>query len=347
MAHEAGHIEDWYKEKGMGGSWEEDSPDVKGMGDKWYLPDIPEIKDEIPLIENFPIENEPPGKFDWLPGVGEYITDDLWGDVKGGASTTFDTVTDMEWDKIIANSVLNSPEMLLDLATFWPQAGMEGIKMWQDKDLPPHKKRELKWMLENKPVIPYEESNKYKEGKGTAAERGVQELGEFVGATQLYRLLYDRAPEMARTIARNWMPWTHGVSTSFGSDLKNYYRKIKKPIQLTKSAPAKVLGHIKNALWSPGTGGALWRAPFSAAAGAGIGTLLHSGPAYGALDDEAGMNYQGSYADRIRDNIDFSSPSPSLIQDRDPAVFDDYVSERIQAPQDERRGPGPWNEFKG
>jgi len=36
--------------------------------------------------------------------------------------------------------------------------------------------------------------------------------------------------------------------------------------------------------------------------------------------------------------------------DSDPAVFDEYVSERIQdirEPRDEQRGPGPWNEFEG
>jgi hypothetical protein len=94
-----------------------------------------------------------------------------------------------------------------------------------------------------------------------------------------------------------------------------------------------------------------WRGPAQLALGtgtaAGLGTLLHSGPAYGALDDEAGMNYRGSYADQIRDNIDFPAPSPSLIQDSDPVIFDDYVSERLREPRDERRGPGPWNEFEG
>jgi hypothetical protein len=36
--------------------------------------------------------------------------------------------------------------------------------------------------------------------------------------------------------------------------------------------------------------------------------------------------------------------------DRDPVTFDPYIQERMnrmEAPQDERRGPGPWNEFKG
>jgi len=36
--------------------------------------------------------------------------------------------------------------------------------------------------------------------------------------------------------------------------------------------------------------------------------------------------------------------------DRDPVTFDPYIQERMnrmEAPRDERRGPGPWNEFRG
>ena len=39
-----------------------------------------------------------------------------------------------------------------------------------------------------------------------------------------------------------------------------------------------------------------------------------------------------------------------VFGDRDPVIFDDYVSERMQnirEPRDEQRGPGPWNEFEG
>jgi hypothetical protein len=44
-----------------------------------------------------------------------------------------------------------------------------------------------------------------------------------------------------------------------------------------------------------------------------------------------------------------------VFGDRDPVIFDDYVSERIQdireprviRSQDKQRGPGPWNEFEG
>jgi hypothetical protein len=37
-------------------------------------------------------------------------------------------------------------------------------------------------------------------------------------------------------------------------------------------------------------------------------------------------------------------------RDSDPVTFDPYIQERMnrmEEPQDERRGPGPWNEFKG
>ena len=114
MAHKAGHIEDWYKDEGMGGSWE-DSPDGKGIGDTWYLPDT---KDDIPLIEDFPEEKKPSTKYDWLPGVRDYFTDDFLEDVGGVGGV----LGDMEWGKIGINSLLNAPEQLLDLATFWPHS---------------------------------------------------------------------------------------------------------------------------------------------------------------------------------------------------------------------------------
>ena len=340
MAHKAGHIEDWYKDQGMGGSWE-DSPDAKGIGDSWDLPDEKDEQDSsgLPYEEYLDLEKEEIGKFDWFPGVRDYITDDLLDDLQWGGSKTFDTVTDMEWDKIIANSVLNSPEMLKDLAWFWPQMGMEGLDVLRGG--------KFDWPLKNKPWIPYEKSNKYKEGEGMLAEEIAMEVGSGLGAFQLYNLLYDRAPEMAKTVARKWMPWTHGISTTFGSDLKNYYRKIKKPIKLTKGAPQKVLSSIKNALWSPGTARSLGQGAVTGGIGTFLSTLLHSKPAYGALDDPGGPNYQGSYADQIRDNIDFSARSPSLIPDSDPVIYDDYMQEKIQNFKPTPKGPGPWNEFEG
>jgi len=296
--------------------------------DKGIREDLSEGMIESPISEG-------PGKYDWLSDVGDYITDDFLEDL-GGVG---DVLGDMEWGKVGINSLLNTPEMLLDLATFWPQAGWQAGKFLSGE--------EPENFLENKPWIPYDETESWKEGKGIEAEKIAQESLEALGAIPLYRYLYNRSPQIAQTIARNWMPFMHGVATDFGSDLKNYYRKIKKPIKLTKGAPQKVLSSLKNALWSPGTARSLGQGAITGGIGTFLSTLLHSKPAYGALDDPGGANYQGSYADRIRDNIDFSAPSPSLIQDSDPVIFDEYVSERIREPRDERRVPGPWNEFRG
>ena len=85
----------------------------------------------------------------------------------------------------------------------------------------------------------------------------------------------------------------------------------------------------------------------TAAGGAGIGTLLYSGP-LGAKEEYEGVYAQPpNYADQIRDNIDFSAPSPSLIPDSDPVIYDDYMQEKIQNFRPTPRGPGPWNEFEG
>ena len=51
----------------------------------------------------------------------------------------------------------------------------------------------------------------------------------------------------------------------------------------------------------------------------------------------------GLQAAEIIGNSDYDP----VFGDRDPVIFDDYVSERIREPQDEQRGPGPWNEFEG
>ena len=315
MVHKAGHIEDWYKDEGMGGSLE-DSPDGKGIGDKWYLPDT---KDDIPLIEDFPEEKKPSKKYDWLPGVWDYFTDDFLEDV-GGVG---DVLGDMEWGKIGINSLLNAPEQLLDLATFWPQMGYQGGKWFSGGD--------FDWPLYNKPWLPYEESNKYKIGKGMTAEEGSQEALETLAAFPLYRWLYNKAPKAAQSFASKWMPWVHGVSTQAAS----------------KPGAGLMKNLVRNMVWSPGTGWSLAKGLPLGAATAGLTSLLYS-PPLGAKENYEGVYAQTpNYADQIRDNIDFPAPSPSLIQDSDPVIFDDYVSERLREPRDEQRGPGPWNEFRG
>ena len=70
------------------------------------------------------------------------------------------------------------------------------------------------------------------------------------------------------------------------------------------------------------------------------------------------LGYRGIYGDAdISDvfDVEAATISDDWGRDSDPAVFDDYVSERMERrreprvirSQDEQRGPGPWNEFEG
>ena len=60
----------------------------------------------------------------------------------------------------------------------------------------------------------------------------------------------------------------------------------------------------------------------------------------------AGAMQGGKYL--LGDNeVQAATISDDWGRDSDPVTFDPYIQERIQDPRDDRRGPGPWNEFKG
>ena len=55
------------------------------------------------------------------------------------------------------------------------------------------------------------------------------------------------------------------------------------------------------------------------------------------------MNKVGEF---MQNPADAATISDDWGRDSDPVTFDPYIQERIQAPRDDRRGPGPWNEFR-
>jgi len=287
---------------------------------------------------------------DWLRYQTKYNIPSMWKDADMSGILS-------EIPKLIPNAITGTPEWAKDWATLLPR--LIGEYYWPEGD-EPDLMGELFQGFDTSNIIPYDEEQVNKH-----VMEGIEFIPESLLAGKGFKELYNRSPEGVRTFLRNFYPSARNLTTSFGSDLQNYIRKhgIKmdamkdwmKPEGSTYRGKIKSIkpklswgtkaANLAKAPWK------YWRGPAQLALGtgtaAGLGTLLHSGPAYGALDDEAGMNYRGSYADQIRDNIDFPAPSPSLIQDSDPVIFDDYVSERLREPRDERRGPGPWNEFRG
>jgi len=287
---------------------------------------------------------------DWLRYQTKYNIPSMWKDADMSGILS-------EIPKLIPNAITGTPEWAKDWATLLPR--LIGEYYWPEGD-EPDLMGELFQGFDTSNIIPYDEEQVNKH-----VMEGIEFIPESLLAGKGFKELYNRSPEGVRTFLRNFYPSARNLTTSFGSDLQNYIRKhgIKmdamkdwmKPEGSTYRGKIKSIkpklswgtkaANLAKAPWK------YWRGPAQLALGtgtaAGLGTLLHSGPAYGALDDEAGMNYRGSYADQIRDNIDFPAPSPSLIQDSDPVIFDDYVSERLREPRDEQRGPGPWNEFEG
>jgi hypothetical protein len=259
---------------------------------------------------------------------GDWITDEYGA--RHDIPAAFDTIGDMEWDKIAANAVINTPEMLKDLSFFGPQLGWNvGRMLSGEEGVDPME------FLYNDPFFEYEEPS--------VAERGVEEVASAMGAIPLYRWLYNRAPEMAKKVSRNWMPFMHGVATDFGSDLKNYYRKAGTPIKLTKNRMAKAGNMLKNALWSPGTGRALGQTALTGGLGTFLSTLFYS-PPLGAKEE-----YEGVYAQKPK--FDFTyNPNANIItgiQDSNPVVFDNYMQNKLANFEPRTKDLGPRNNYQG
>jgi len=292
---------------------------------------IPGANEDKPLLQDI---------WDWttdsIGDAGNWIVDEQGArvDVPWAASRVGDYITDTEWNKVIPNAIAGSPEMLVDMLTTWPQIGYQATKDILGDELSFDDYN----IFHNKPKVAfYDEENQGPD----SAEALTEELGSgALASLGLYKYLHNKLPTKWASRLANWAPSVHSMS-GLGNTTKgkNFLTTF-----------------LKNQVG--GWGGSLKRAPFTStlmgAPTAFFSTLLHSGPAYGTLNDKAGMNYQGSYADRIRDNIDFSAPSPSLIQNSDPVVFDSYMQDKLNnysppkpKPKPKPKGPGPWNEFEG
>jgi hypothetical protein len=296
---------------------------------------IPGANEDKPLLQDI---------WDWttdsIGDAGNWIVDEQGArvDVPWAASRVGDYITDTEWDKVIPNAIAQSPEMLVDMLSTYPQLFYQGGK--DALTLAGIGNDELNFsdynIFHNKPKYKfYDEENQGPDSAETLTEEAIA-----MGIAPLwYRYLHNKLPTKWASRLANWAPAVHSMSgLNNTAKSKNFIKNFAK----------NMFGGWGSSLKGSWKGAALgWPAAF-------FSTLLHSGPAYGTLNDKAGMNYQGSYADRIRDNIDFSAPSPSLIQNSDPVVFDSYMQDKLNnysppkpKPKPKPKGPGHWNEFEG
>jgi len=294
---------------------------------------------------------------DWLRYQTKYNIPSMWKDADMSGILS-------EIPKLIPNAITGTPEWMLDWASLplrWGKEGWDYATGGDEADFA----GELFQGFDTSNIIPYDEEQVNKH-----VMEGIEFIPESLLAGKGFKELYNRSPEGVRTFLRHFYPSARNLTTSFGSDLQNYIRKhgIKmdamkdwmKPEGSTYRGKIKSIkpklswgtkaANLAKAPWK------YWRGPAQLALGtgtaaglAGLGTLFYSGKTGAAEDYEGVYAPESTYADRIGD-MNFSGQLPDRISDtfdRDPVIFDDYVSERLREPRDERRGPGPWNEFRG
>ena len=135
----------------------------------------------------------------------------------------------------------------------------------------------------------------------------------------IFPSLVNKLPKSMQETVRQLLPVTSGKGTFLPT--RGTGPKIGPP-------------NIKPTTWNPLT----WGRPVTNRDWLGANTLRNWGI--------AGTMQGGKYL--LGDNeVQAATISDDWGRDSDPVIFDDYVSERIREPRDERRGPGPWNEFRG
>ena len=138
----------------------------------------------------------------------------------------------------------------------------------------------------------------------------------------IFPSLVNKLPKPMQETVRQLLPFTSGKGTFLPT--RGTVPKIGPP-------------HIKPTTWNPLT----WGRPVTNRDWMGANTFRNLGI--------AGTMQGGKYL--LGDNeVKAATISDDWGRDSDPVTFDPYIQERMnrmEEPQDERRGPGPWNEFRG
>tara|TARA_R110000751_G_scaffold197961_1_gene302930 strand:- start:2 stop:1015 length:1014 start_codon:yes stop_codon:yes gene_type:complete len=233
-------------------------------------------------------------------------------------------LSNLEYKKIIANSVLNTPDMLLDLLTVAPQLGSEiGNNISNNGDF-----SDLGSFMENEPKFKeLEYDDKFKDG-----ERELEFAGSGAGAFSLYKYLKNKLPNFAQKGIAQWAPYMDKIATSSskGNFFKNIFTGLPRGLSQT----------------------GIMTAPF-----AGITTFLNSKPLNAYADDwnnrrgNSGETeeYEGTpnrgtnsytYAPK---GADRNNPNEM----RNAEVIQNSPQDSIQRYQIPARGPtGPWNNYR-
>ena len=225
-------------------------------------------------------------------------------------------LSDLEYKKIIANSVLNTPDMLLDMLSTGIQLGSDVITGYKNNDI--LSGLDLGFFEENV-IMPEIDELQY-DDKFAEGEKALEATGAGIMAFPLYKYLKGKLPKIAQKALAAYAPYTDKVATSknAGNFIKNLFTGLG-----GRTIPQLL-----------GTTGLT----------AGLGTLFYSGPAYGALDDPGGMNYQDS-----SNNFTYN-PNANIntgIQNSDPVIFDSYMQDKIDNFEPRPKAPGPRNNYQG
>ena len=363
MAHKAGHIEDWYKDEGMGGSWE-DSPDGKGIGDTWFLPDEKEDSSSFSDLD-FPEESNEwknwvaadnwytdPLFYKGLGNFAKTVGKDYWNTVMGSmggisdfipgvnilkpgkffynrmfrdedrmkSDPTFDEISDEEMEFFKNDPLMGSLlESMTEDGEFSEEDAILGMKMMAFQDAP----LGAKFGIGIKDIAP-----QFLKAAGNEIFQPslVSDLNPYAEGFGKARMWANILPQVANIYAtRGTGSPIAGMTTLMGKLPSKMRSRIQQTLPVTTGAPNMWRKWGRNVALSTPTNPMF---PFS-------------------------MKIGGNEAEaaEILTNPDYDP----VFGDRDPVIFDDYVSERIQdireprviRSQDERRGPGPWNEFKG
>jgi len=227
-------------------------------------------------------------------------------------------LSNLEYRNIIANSVLNTPDMLADMLSTGVQLGSDVITGYKNNDI--LSGLDLGYLEENV-IMPEFAEFKY-DDKFKRGEKDLEMVGSGIMAFPLYKYLKGKLPQLAQKALAAWAPYTDKVAHS--KNTGNFFKNL-----------------------FTGMGGRTFpQLAATTGATAGIGTLLYSGPAGADTDIEP---FEGVYATNNNNNFTYN-PNPNIntgIQNSDPVIFDSYMQDKLDNFEPRPKAPGPRNNYQG